>query len=122
MFFWKSKPSWVYLGWIEISFVDENKQKLSSTTVHFYARGDKLKERKFECADYSYWSRHAFVQQMIIPWVYGNNLWEPIAKPSENLKEWTKKDCGYEWKSNHWYKPVEHVEANVIKFPDKNAG
>ncbi len=127
MWFWNRKPKqpWIYLGWTEISFCDgPDDPKKRSQTIHYYARGDDLKERRYdyEAKDkYDSWRSHEFIQQWVIPWAEGNNIWGPIRKPSENFKDWTKAKCGFEWKDDRWYKPAQKIEGNVFAFPRKVA-
>lgn len=115
----ESIPKWMYLGWTEIAYTNGDDKR--TNTVHFYARGAGLKERRYEYINknikYDDWKHHPYIQQYVLPWSEGNNLWGPIKHPSDVFKEWTRENEGWVWKGDWWHKPAQHVEGNVFKFP-----
>lgn len=116
------KP-WVYLGWQEVSYhtKEEPEVQTNAAVLHFYARGEELKERKVDFVRHSYidWEAHRYYQQAVVPWLNGNSLWGPIEHPSEDFKDWTEEHHGYKHKDGKWYKPVQEYESenNILVFP-----
>lgn len=117
------KPPWMYLGWNEIKFADKKDVVMDALVIHFYARGDKFKERKIghvkRRSPYGDWEHHSYMQKMIVPWLNGENVWGCIKFPSAQFKKWTKEHCGYVWMGENWGKLAEKIEGNVFKFPSK---
>lgn len=116
----KPELPWLYLGWSECTYNNGDGAVAGHLTIHFYGRGDELEERRFEYVGqgkYDIWKYHWYIQQVIIPWSHGENLWTAIGHPSENFKGWTKEHCGWEWNGARWYKPAKKIEDNIVEFP-----
>jgi hypothetical protein len=114
------KPPWQYLGWREIHYVDDAGAVVATQTIQFYARGAELEEREFrycEKGQFDRWASHKFIQQHVVPWSEGGNLWTPISHPSGFLQDWTKERHRFEWKEGRWFKPAKQIKANIVEFP-----
>src|SRR5262245_5774010 len=118
----KPKPEWVYLGWTEVSYADQRGKTTNKDTLQFYALTPDLKKRK---ANYvwpdQYMKAHGWYQQMVIPWLEGGNLYIPIQNPSDWLKDYCERTCGYKRIDGKWVKPapIEHREGNVVTLKTK---
>lgn len=109
----KSYREWVYLGWSPLKWSDS-----PDDHVHFYARGENMKDRRVECT--TTLISHKYYQRYVKPWLEDkkSNLWNPIVNPSDSLKSHTKDSCGYEFLDSKWAKPAPKIECegNVIQF------
>lgn len=117
--FW-DRP-WFYLGFTELIYTN---LIVAPCTVHFYARGDRWEERKFNYVTKGHkgdiWAAHVFMQQMIIPWSHGHGFMIPIRNPSLRIIE-VLETHGWQWDGDHWSRrePQTSQSDNVVPFRRK---
>lgn len=107
---------WVHLGYVELSYIDEQKKPTSVHVVHFFADKDDLSRRRVEVLNRSLAEWHNYYQKYVVEWLKGGNLWKPIASPSDWFKAYTARETGHKHVDGKWIKPVpiECREGNVI--------
>ena len=121
------KPKKVYLGYTEITYASGKGADVVITqkfTLQFYAMDNDLEQRwcTWVGSDYSV-QTHPYHAQRVVPWLEGGNLYTPIAKPSEWLREYTERVNGYKWIDDIWVKPapsLEKREGNVLTLIKKD--